>query len=60
MALKIWKWLFPKVLAFSADNLKMIFSGLLKMKQAANFQMFSIFTPYGGTAPLNIGGRPGP
>ena len=22
--------------------------------------MFSIFTPYGGTAPLNIGGRPGP
>ncbi len=21
--------------------------------------MFSIFTPYGGTAPLNIGGRPG-
>jgi hypothetical protein len=25
-----------------------------------HFHMFSIFTLYGGTAPLNIGGRPGP
>jgi hypothetical protein len=25
-----------------------------------HFHMFSIFTPYGGTAPLNIGGRPEP
>jgi hypothetical protein len=25
-----------------------------------HFHMFGMFTPYGGTAPLNIGGRPGP
>jgi hypothetical protein len=36
------------------------FQHLLENEACRHFQMFSIFTPYGGTAPLNIGGRPGP
>jgi hypothetical protein len=40
--------------------LKMIFSGLFENEAGRHFQMFSMFTPYGGTAPLNTGGRPGP
>ena len=36
------------------------FQGPLENEASRHFQMFSIFTPYGGTAPLNIGGRPGP
>jgi hypothetical protein len=35
-------------LAFSAAGLEMIFSGLLKKEAGRHFQMFSIFTPYGG------------
>jgi len=29
-------------------------------KAGRHFQMFGTFTPYGGTAPLNIGDRPEP
>jgi hypothetical protein len=36
------------------------FQHLLKNEACLHFQMFGIFTPYGGTAPLNIGGRPRP
>jgi hypothetical protein len=32
----------------------------LENEARRHFQMFSIFTPYGGTAPLNIGVRPEP
>jgi hypothetical protein len=36
------------------------FQHLLENEACRHLQMFSIFTPYGGTAPLNIGGRPAP
>jgi hypothetical protein len=36
------------------------FQGQLENEASRYFHMFSIFTPYGGTAPLNIDGRPEP
>jgi hypothetical protein len=60
MTLEIWKWRLPWSLAIFSRQLENDFQQPVENEVCRHFQMFSIFTPYGGTAPLNIGGRPGP
>jgi hypothetical protein len=60
MAVKIRKWPFPWGVGIFSRQLENDFQRPLENEAGRHFQMFSTFTPYGGTAPLNIGGRPGP
>jgi hypothetical protein len=60
MALKIRKWPFPLSSGMFSVQLENDFQRPLENEAGRHFQMFSIFTLYGGTAPLKIGGRPGP
>jgi hypothetical protein len=60
MAVKMLKWRFYLSFCIFSRRLENDFQRPLENEAGPHFQMFSIFTPYGGTAPLNIGGRPGP
>jgi hypothetical protein len=58
MDVNISKWPVPPGSGIFTRRLGNDFQRPLENEAGRHFQMFSIFTPYGGTAPLNIGGRP--
>jgi hypothetical protein len=53
-------WTFPLRLGIFSRRLENDFQRPRENEARRHFQMFGLFTRYGGTAPLNIGGRPEP